>query len=94
MTVNIQSSRWQRLRANVLAKAATNHTPCYLCGQPIDYTLTGRKPAAPSVDHLHPLATGGELLNPDNLAPVHLGCNSRRGAKQQARMRQQQTRRW
>lgn len=47
------------------------HTACYLCGEP----LAGR---VVHVDHVVPLAAGGahEL---DNLRPVHMPCNLRKG---------------
>lgn len=78
---SVQSSRWQRFRAALLAKYALQRRPCGLCGGAIDYTLTGRHPMAPSVDHLVARHHGGATFDEDNCRPAHYGCNSRRGAR-------------
>lgn len=68
--------RWKTLRARLIADAER----CELCGLPFDRdTPHGRR--APSVDHITPLAQGGDPYDEDNLRVVHIGCNSRRAAQ-------------
>jgi 5-methylcytosine-specific restriction endonuclease McrA len=61
--------------------------PCWRCGKPIDYRLTGlvaqRSPWAFTLDHLIPLSLGGSLLNPANARSAHRRCNSARGNRLQ-----------
>ena len=52
---------------------------CALCYQPIDRSIKGRQPAAPSVDMIVPWARGGDPSDPANLRPAHYSCNARRG---------------
>jgi 5-methylcytosine-specific restriction endonuclease McrA len=67
-----------RLRANIVA----NHPPCWLCGQPIDYSLPGTHPDGFSVDHVKGYATHRHLAEePTNLAAAHLHCNQSRGTR-------------
>ena len=60
---------------------------CPRCQQPIDWTLPYRDAdgqvltQSKSVDHLHETQDGGALTDLDNLASVHLGCNSSKGAE-------------
>ena len=69
------NAAWRRLTADL--KRTTSN--CHLCGLWIDPTRCGRTdPLAFTADHLIPLARGGELLDPGNLAPAHRTCNSRR----------------
>ena len=42
---------------------------CWLCG----------RPGADTVDHLVPLALGGDPYDPLNMRAAHRSCNSRRG---------------
>lgn len=57
--------RWERVRKQILAAS----TVCWICG----------KDGATSVDHVVPVSLGGRPLDPDNLRPAHISCNSRRG---------------
>lgn len=66
-------SRYRRNRARILR----GDPVCHLCGEPIDRTLTWPHPQSASADHLDPVSRGGD--NQGELAPAHLGCNSRRG---------------
>lgn len=76
MTPGRKGSRWRRLHANQKAK----RLGCWLCQQPIDYTLTWPDPGSFSVDHRKPLNTHPHLAeDPGNLESAHLGCNSARG---------------
>jgi 5-methylcytosine-specific restriction endonuclease McrA len=60
---------------------------CPRCQHPIDWTLPYRDDlgqvltASKSVDHLHESQDGGALTDLDNLASVHLSCNSSKGAE-------------
>lgn len=57
--------------------------PCWRCGHPIDYSLTGyaaqRSRWAFTLDHAVPLSKGGSLLDPANARSAHRRCNSARG---------------
>jgi 5-methylcytosine-specific restriction endonuclease McrA len=60
---------------------------CALCGQPIDPTLKWPDPMSQSLEHIVPLALGGEHSK-DNCTIAHLSCNSRGGTRHaQARAR-------
>ena len=48
---------------------------CQLCFTPINWTLTGRHPMAPSLDHVVPLNKGGEHTLA-NTWTVHFACNA------------------
>ena len=60
-------AKWKALRRRILDADDT----CHICHQP----------GADTVDHLTPLAAGGEPHDPDNLAPAHRICNSRKNTK-------------
>lgn len=57
--------------------------PCWWCGDPIRYDITGelarRHRDAFTLDHAIPLSRGGDLLNPANARSAHRRCNSARG---------------
>lgn len=65
------------------------------CGKPIDWHLPYRDPHtgrvnvwSKTIDHRRELQDGGSLADPDNLASVHLTCNSSKGAaRRHARQR-------
>lgn len=67
---------WKQARARRRAIAQANDEPCGICGAPIDYTLQWPDPRSCSIDHIHELAKGGQLLG--ETRPAHLSCNSRR----------------
>lgn len=50
---------------------------CQLCRLPIDPSIAWPDPRSPSVDHVVPLAKGGEH-SMANAQAAHLGCNSRK----------------
>jgi 5-methylcytosine-specific restriction endonuclease McrA len=67
-----------RLRAD----ASAQRRPCWLCGQPIDYTLRKPDPNAFTLDHVKPVSTHPHLEHdPTNHAPAHASCNYRRQDK-------------
>jgi 5-methylcytosine-specific restriction endonuclease McrA len=69
---------WDALRTMFKEECRQRGDVCWLCLQPIDYTLTGRQPRAFSADHITPTDLGGKDTR-SNLKPSHYGCNSRRG---------------
>lgn len=77
------------LRSAVHRRAALGE-PCAICGKPIDLDAPqwvvradGRRVRAPwslEVDHVVPLARGGDAFDPANVQPAHRACNRRKGA--------------
>ena len=57
---------WRALRPAILAR---DGYVCQLCGLP----------GADSVDHIIPMAQGGDRLDPSNLRAAHRSCNSAAG---------------
>lgn len=53
---------------------------CALCGMPIDKTLKYPNPMSISIDHIIPVALGGQSTL-DNLQATHLICNKEKGKK-------------
>jgi len=77
---------YEKARKRVLDGAQV----CAICGRPLDRDAPPRSRWSPSADHLLPVsrtigmddATRRALAcDPQNLRAVHLGCNSRRGAR-------------
>lgn len=57
--------------------------PCWLCGQPIDYTAPPEHPDAHELDHLYPVSTHPELAeDPAGFRASHSSCNRSRGNAQ------------
>lgn len=81
--------RRRTLARQVYARDRAEHDyRCPRCGQPIDWALPYRDPdtgavdpRSKSVDHVHETQDGGALTDLDNLASVHLTCNSSKGAE-------------
>ncbi|AOT23214.1 HNH endonuclease [Mycobacterium phage Taquito] len=53
---------------------AKGEPPCHVCGEPIDYQAHHLDPLSFTIDHITPLALGGEDTL-DNLGPAHRKCN-------------------
>lgn len=76
---------WRRLRAEFRRECEQADAPCWICRQPIDYTLTntpGQKqnPGTWEPDHLYPRSTHPHLaMDKAGLRASHLGCNRARG---------------
>ncbi|MEH0578981.1 HNH endonuclease [Streptomyces sp. B21-108] len=73
--------------------------PCWWCGKPIRYDITGplagRHRDAFTLDHAVPLSRGGDLLDPANALSAHRRCNSARGNRTDASRRPvRASRRW
>jgi 5-methylcytosine-specific restriction endonuclease McrA len=67
---------FERIKANLRARRA----PCWLCGQPIDYTLPWDDLEAFTVDHIKPRSTHPEMADePSNCLAAHAKCNKSRG---------------
>lgn len=80
-------SRRTALRKRVAALGL----PCWLCGHPIDYSLTtyidpkdGREKRHPwsfELDEVIPVSKGGDPLDIRNVRPAHRICNQKRSNK-------------
>jgi hypothetical protein len=76
-----RTQAWRNLAKARVKLGQDQGEPCSRCGQPIDYTLSGRHAMGPSADHPAQLQLGGELLPPiGELRVMHLRCNTRSGA--------------
>lgn len=53
---------------------------CQLCGKAIEPELAFPDPASASIDHVVPIAKGGDHVR-GNVQAAHLGCNSSKGAR-------------
>lgn len=53
---------------------------CWLCGEPVDLTLTFPHPLSKSMDHVVPHSKGGKFTFA-NLRLAHRICNDARGAE-------------
>lgn len=70
------TTRWKKIAAAQRAKKL----PCFLCGQPIDYSLKWPDPRSFSADHLQPWSRYPELrYDPGNVVSTHLQCNQVKG---------------
>jgi 5-methylcytosine-specific restriction endonuclease McrA len=63
----VYGSAWRKMRVYILAR--DGHT-CQYCSAP-----------ATTVDHVEPVAKGGEILNPENLVAACVSCNSKKQDK-------------
>jgi 5-methylcytosine-specific restriction endonuclease McrA len=71
-----RSPAFERIKGNLRAA----RKPCYICGQPIDYTLRAPHPGSFTVEHINPRSTHPHLAeDPANCAAAHWGCNSSKG---------------
>jgi hypothetical protein len=81
----LRSSRAYRSSADRYRKSCHQQnrgrgSPCWLCGQDINYLLPHPHPASFSVDHSIPVNERPDLILDTNLwRPSHLSCNSARG---------------
>lgn len=67
--------RREKLKKRVFA----GKPDCYLCGEPIDYSLPAGLPGSPEMDDLIPVSKGGDPLDVNNLKATHKACNISRG---------------
>nr|DAK57429.1 MAG TPA: HNH endonuclease [Caudoviricetes sp.] len=71
--------RWKKRVARTRKKLETHPelAVCWLCGNPIDMDLPPGHKAAFTLDHIVPIARGGDLHS--EARPAHRACNSARG---------------
>lgn len=69
---------WKKLAAAYRAECEAAGARCWLCPRPIDYTLPRNDRWAFTVDHLIPLALGGDCMDRTLFRPAHRRCNSSR----------------
>ena len=82
-----EGSSWasDQLSKRLLKQARANNTPCYICGQKINYQTHYNAPDAPTVDHIRSWRDHPELrLDPGNQAIAHRSCNTSKSVKARA----------
>ena len=73
------TSQWRRLRKQLRAKAEREQHPCWICGQPIDYTAPTGTPDAWEPDHIASPKDRPDLAeDPANIRSSHSSCNRAR----------------
>ncbi|WP_249933527.1 hypothetical protein [Mobiluncus mulieris] len=77
MASKYNDREYRRARAALRTRVRKLGIPCWICLRPIDVELPPNDPMGFTADHVHSLATGGDLLG--QLLPAHRGCNARRG---------------
>ncbi len=75
------SRRWREvIRPGCRRRDAAVNAPCWICGQPIDYSLPDGDDDSWSPDHVRAVADHPELAeDPANIKASHLSCNKSRG---------------
>lgn len=66
--------------------AARDGHRCHLCNRKVDMSLSGDHKQGPTIDHLIPLADGGDDVA-SNVALAHRSCNCARGSRGTAQLR-------
>lgn len=74
-----ETRAWRDLSARL---RKTLPATCWICLEDIDLSLHHNDPRAWTLDHVDPLARGGELLDERNLRPAHRSCNAAKGIGQ------------
>lgn len=69
-------TEYERNRKQVLREEAD----CWLCGEPVDFTIKWPEPMSKTIDHVIAYASGGTHER-SNLRLAHNICNQRRGNK-------------
>lgn len=81
--VNRGTRNMRKLRAAFHAECRDANEPCWICGQPIDYTAPATHPDAFELDHFYPVSTHPELAeDPANFRASNGSCNRSRGDTQ------------
>lgn len=81
--VGRDTQAWRRLRVQCFNRDKAKGAPCWICGQPIDYTAKpSTTPNSWEPDHRFSVKTHPELAEvPDNVMPSHMSCNRSKGSK-------------
>lgn len=76
--------RAQDALAEVRRRGRRRKAPCVICGQPIDYSLSGKHPEGCTVQHIKSRKLFPALTwDPKNWAPAHGACNQSAGTGEQ-----------
>lgn len=79
---------YRKQRESTLARWRAEGLPCYRCHRPIDWSCKYPDPGSATFEHIVPVALGGALVPaPEDCAVSHWSCNSRHGARMQAKMK-------
>lgn len=86
MAKGTTSRKFKKLRAQFRAEGEAAQAPCWICRQPIDYSIPRIEPTtgrlnddAWELDHLYPQSTHPELAeDPGNFRHSHSLCNNDR----------------
>ena len=71
-----------RKRARIKRTLAATERVCWLCLQPLDFSIADhRDPGYVVVDEYLPVSKGGDPLDIANCHLVHSKCNGRKGAR-------------
>lgn len=77
-----RDSRYQRAKARYRRDCERDGSACWLCTEPIDYTLQYPDPHSWSLDHKTVVSDTDlgqqRALDPGNFRPSHLDCNRKR----------------
>lgn len=77
----VQSRSFNRHKQQFFERCRRDRPPCWLCGQPIDYSAEpGTTDDSLTLDHRFPVSKRPDLQDdPANFMPAHRSCNIRRG---------------
>lgn len=70
-----------RKRRRLVTQVKAEGGDCWRCGEPIDLALKWPHTRSFSLDEVVERALGGNPESRADVAPAHLGCNSRAGAR-------------
>lgn len=76
------SRRYRQLRKTFRSQCEQANTQCWLCSQPIDYTIPWPDEQSFELDHLYPRSTHPQHAeDPANFRASHRACNNKRSNK-------------
>ena len=70
-------SAYQKAKKIIFA----TQTNCAICGRPVNFDKVFPDPWSATLDHIIPIAKGGDPANLDNLQLAHLQCNRIKSSK-------------
>lgn len=84
-----RSRRYRLLKSRFREECARDNARCWICDQPIDYSVPYKDPVTGNVnqdafqlDHLYPRSTHPEMAEDKaNFRPSHGSCNNKRSNK-------------